>query len=205
MGSNIDAETNGQPTNQDDILGDTPDDEDGVTFLGAGPIGGPYTKPYIADQNGAVRITVSGSITLENPAYLHGWIDWNQDGDWEEPNENIFSSYPVYAPGDYTIEFHVPADAKPGETWGRFRLDDQNLNSYKGLAQNGEVEDYYVDPNTGVPPEEPIGPFGDPEITPVGGIYAPTNKVSILVPYLYLVALIGAITIIFSIARRRKK
>lgn len=40
--------------------------------------------------------------------------------------------------------------------------------------------------------------------TPVGGIYAPTDRLSILTPYIALVGLIGAVSIIFTIRRRRK-
>jgi hypothetical protein len=40
--------------------------------------------------------------------------------------------------------------------------------------------------------------------TPVGGIYAPNDKLSILTPYIALVGLIGAISAIFAIRRWRK-
>jgi hypothetical protein len=39
---------------------------------------------------------------------------------------------------------------------------------------------------------------------PVGGIYAPTNRLSILTPYIALVGLIGAISTIFAIRKWRK-
>jgi hypothetical protein len=40
--------------------------------------------------------------------------------------------------------------------------------------------------------------------TPVGGIYAPTDRLSILTPFIALVGLIGAISTIFAIRRWRK-
>jgi hypothetical protein len=205
MGATVDDEPNGQPSisaDGDDLNpGGGPDDEDGVTFLGAGPPGGPYAMPYTPGQNGAVKITVTGPITGANPAYLHGWIDWNQDGDWNDLGENLFSGYIVNAPGDYTINFPVPADAKTGKTYARFRIDDQNLNSPTGEATNGEVEDYLVDPAVR-PPEEP--PQQQTQSRPVGGYVMPTNKLAILTPYLALAGLVGIASAIV-VARRKRR
>jgi len=138
MGPLIDAEADGQPVDQDDVV--LLDDEDGVTFLGWKIPGGGYAMPFIAGQTGAVQIVVTGGS-----GYVHGWIDWNQDGDWDDAGENVFCGYPV-TPGANIIEFSVPSAAQgtqPGTTWARFRLDDDpNLNSPVGLAINGEVEDY---------------------------------------------------------------
>jgi PKD repeat protein len=147
LGTFVDSEPDGQPIDQDDVLPPgAPDDEDGVIFLGAGPPGGPYTLPYIAGQNGAVQITISTTRVTAGTGYLHGWFDWNQDGDWNDAHENAFSGFAVpLAPGVFTMDFEVPVDAlpaPPGVTWARFRLDDQNLNTVDGLAFNGEVEDY---------------------------------------------------------------
>ncbi len=147
MGAFIDAEPDGQPIDQDDVLPPgAPDDEDGVVFLGAGPPGGPYALPYTAGQNGAVQITISSTNGTGGTGFLHGWFDWNQDGDWNDPHENVFSGYAVpLGPGVFHIDFPVPSDAlpaPPGVTWARFRLDDQNLQAVDGLANNGEVEDY---------------------------------------------------------------
>ena len=41
----------------------------------------------------------------------------------------------------------------------------------------------------------------EPTTHPVGGIYAPINKLNILAPYFALVSLIGAISMIFAIRR----
>ena len=145
MGSSLpDAETDGQPNataTGDDTDGN--DDEDGVVFLGDNTSPGTYSMPYQAGETGGVRITVGGAVSVQSPAYLHGWFDWNQDGDWVDPLENVFSSYAVTAPGTYTIDFLVPlVGTLSGTTFARFRIDDENLNSFIGLAENGEVEDY---------------------------------------------------------------
>jgi uncharacterized repeat protein (TIGR01451 family) len=147
MGTYVDAELDGQPIDQDDVLPPAaPDDEDGVVFLGAGPPGGPYALPYRAGQNGAVQITIRAIGTPVGTGYLHGWFDWNQDGDWNDLQEEAFSGYAIpLAAGVYTIDFPVPTsalEAPPGVTWARFRLDDQNLGTVDGWAGNGEVEDH---------------------------------------------------------------
>ncbi|MCP8308661.1 MAG: hypothetical protein H3Z53_09270 [archaeon] len=129
LGSNVDFEFNSIQA------GDNYDD--GVDFWGPGP----WWWIYVPGQEGAVFIHVRGS----GVGYLHGWFDWNQDGDWDDTGENVFSSINVSAPEDINLDFIVPADALPGETWARFRVDDQNLNEVTGFAGNGEVEDYKVE------------------------------------------------------------
>ena len=157
MGAQVDGETDGQPVDLDGA------DEDGVELLGSGPTQGPYTMPYIPGQQGAVRIALRGG-----PGYLHGWFDWNGDGDWSDPDEKVFSVGPL-APATYIIVFPVPIAARQGTTWARFRLDDQNLDSFEGLAHNGEVEDYKV--TIGVPPIPPPVP---PNPSATTGAAAPT-------------------------------
>ncbi len=155
MGAAVDAEWDGQPVDGDTV---GVDDEDGVEFLGSSPVsGGPYQLPYRPGWYGAVRITVSG--TAER-AYLHGWYDWNADGDWNDEGERLFTGYPVSGPGVYMVEFTVPEEAVPGGSWSRFRIDNDNTSIQPtGGALSGEVEDY--DPTTG-----PVNPallldFGD--------------------------------------------
>jgi PKD repeat protein len=152
----------------DSLQVDLDANDDGVTFLGSSPVsGGPYTLPYVPGQYGAVQVVVGGASIY---SCLHGWIDWDQDGDWENsPDlENIFCSYLATGPGTYVIEFTVPGDAKAGPTWSRFRIDEPEmvgdgelepgvmayrcLNSPFGLALNGEVEDYPVGVEY-IPPE----------------------------------------------------
>ena len=192
LGATFDSETDGQPTGNaagDDNDGN--DDEDGVVLLGSGPSGGPYTTPYVVGEKGAVRVTIGGSVSDTHPAYLYGWIDWNQNGEWTDAGEDVFSLILTEAK-DYTIEFNVPANAALGKTIGRFRLADEELEGVTGQAENGEVEDYLVDP---IIEETPIEPEEEPEIesAPVAGIVIPVNKLSIIVPYLVLAILFSLI------------
>lgn len=125
MGPTIDSENDGQPPDLDDTTG--VDDEDGVEILGADLGGGVYAGYFLPGQQGEVEITVSGNVT---DAYLHGWIDWNQDGVWGDAGENVFCSEHIGATGNFTFDFPVPGNATLGLTWARFRLDDDNeLNS----------------------------------------------------------------------------
>jgi len=194
LGTSIDGEADGQPNIN--ALGDDTDadgdDEDGVVFP---------ALPYIVGSTGYVRITVgertNGLISETNPAYLHGWIDWNQDGDWDDYLENVFCGYEVKAAGTYTIFFPVPGNAVPGNTYARFRLDDENLNQITGLAQNGEVEDYLVDPA--------VSRFPPLTSSVVGGTLIPINELTILVPYFVLIGLFGAISSILAMRIKRKR
>jgi hypothetical protein len=188
LGATVDGETDGQPLPPaagDDNNGI--DDEDGVVFP---------SLPYYAGTTGSVYITVSGSVDGSTPAYLHGWIDWNQDGDWNDPLENLFSGYVVTTTGTFTIDFPVPSDAVPGNTYARFRVDDENLNSVTGEAQNGEVEDYFVDPAISIiPPRRPIA---------VGGFLMPIDEFTILAPYLALIISVLLIASIITLRGRRE-
>jgi hypothetical protein len=70
-------------------------------------------------------------------------VDFNADGDWADPGEQIFANVPL-APGGNPLTFAVPAGAVPGLSFARFRFSTQGGLSYTGLAPDGEVEDYQV-------------------------------------------------------------
>ncbi len=136
LGLSRDTEIDGQPDTTatgDDLVGD--DDEDGVTLglLEAGLIS-------------AVTIEVQGTSAL-----LDAWIDFNQDGDWSDPNEQVASSSNMTL-GNNSIDINVPCDANVGTTFARFRLSTAGGLSPTGLANDGEVEDYQVT----ILPNEPL-------------------------------------------------
>ncbi len=150
LGKVIDAELDGQPSplaDGDDINPRLKaDDEDGVTwpaalkpggaanvtvFLTSGP-GGGMTAPMESNGSGGM---------------LDAWVDFNIDGDFLDPGEQIFLAV-LLKPGPNLLAFPVPAGATPGSTYARFRL------SWKGglppfgsapAPPEGEVEDYLVD------------------------------------------------------------
>jgi len=129
LGASIDAEIDGQPNvdaTGDDVLDGT-DDEDGVEFLTTLVLG----------------LTASINVTASTEGYLNAWLDFNGDGDWDDPGEHIFTDNPLSA-GSHILNFSVPSEAVPGTTFARFRFSSAGGLSYDGQADDGEVEDYEV-------------------------------------------------------------
>ena len=131
-GVGVDAEADGQP--DPDALGDDStgvDDEDGVVF----------PAQFFAGVQGSVDVTVSTGG--RSAAMLQGWIDWNQDGDWLDTAEQIFTNVRLGA-GVHTLTFPVPAGASLGATYARFRYGYETSLGPTGLSLGGEVEDYRI-------------------------------------------------------------
>jgi PKD repeat protein len=72
------------------------------------------------------------------------WIDWNQDGDFDDTDENVVCSVDNGADGTYT--FSVPTNVLPGSTRMRIRIkySISDCGSPCGTTSWGEVEDYSV-------------------------------------------------------------
>ena len=135
LGAVRDGEADGQP---DPTASADGADEDGVGVV-----------PLIRGANVAVTVTSSGA------GFVNGWVDFNQDGDWDDAGEQVFADTAVVA-GPNGLQITVPAGATLGDTMARFRLTASAGYSYFGLAPNGEVEDYQlsiVDPALDVPPD----------------------------------------------------
>ncbi len=129
LGARRDAEPDGQPhrlARGDDDLDVS--DEEGVNLSFA----------LVPSQTSSVRVTASAAGLLD------AWIDFNRDGDWADPGEQIFASTAVNA-GLNTLNYPVPANASTGATFARFRLSTAGGLSFTGAAADGEVEDYIVE------------------------------------------------------------
>jgi len=129
LGTAVDHEIEGQPSAQaDGDDGEGTDDEDGVAL----------PSHLFTGQTASLEVTASA------PARLDAWIDFNDDGDWDEPGERVFDSEPVV--GDVnSLSFDVPEDAVlTAQTFARFRLSSAGGLSCDGPAADGEVEDYEV-------------------------------------------------------------
>ena len=87
---------------------------------------------------------------------LDAWVDFNGDGSWHGPGEQIFDSVSVGV-GVHDLTFDVPAWAASGTTFARFRLSTAGGLNVTGEAADGEVEDYQV---TIAPPTESSAVFG---------------------------------------------
>lgn len=105
--------------------------DDGVTFISAMIPGNTATVEVIASTAGGL---------------LDAWIDFNDDGDWNDGGEQIFSSEPLPAvsPAANTLMFSVPAGSQQSSIAARFRISSTGGLAATGFAADGEVEDYVV-------------------------------------------------------------
>lgn len=126
LGAAIDFEPDGQPTlnaNGDDAS--SLDDEDGVAFV----------APLLVGQVARVNVTASTN------GFLDAWIDFNGNGDWTDPGEQIFISRSLVA-GTNALQFNIPAGALAHGAMSRFRFSTAGGLFFGGGAADGEVEDY---------------------------------------------------------------
>ena len=137
LGASIDIDADGQQSL--DGTGDDADaggnDEDGVTFTSALVPGATATVDVVASESGL----------------LSAWIDFNADGDWSDPGEEVFQDLWL-TNGTNSLSFQVPGDAVAGDSFARFRLSTQSGLAFTGLAPDGEVEDHAVVIGEAVPP-----------------------------------------------------
>ena len=120
----MDADLDGQPNAT--ASGDGAD-EDGVTLPTA----------IVINTTANINISASG------PGFLNAWIDYNQNGDWSEMNEQVFTNQAVVA-GSNPLNIAIPIGATLGNAMARFRISTASGLSFNGVAADGEVEDYLV-------------------------------------------------------------
>lgn len=142
-----DSDSDGQASNLangDDTDGDG-DDENGITIT---------WDPAPVDTNWAngVDYTVSAVVAAPaipgtaNDAYLIGWIDFNDDGDFNDSNEMVINQW--LDAGTSNFNLTSPAISQTGSLTfnSRFRVFASKPAipqlAYAGLAMGGEVEDY---------------------------------------------------------------
>ncbi|MBC7335729.1 MAG: hypothetical protein H5U01_05580, partial [Clostridia bacterium] len=136
LGQLVDYELDGQP-NPTATGDDSSDqaDEDGVVFL----------TPLLTGELATIQVTVS-----QTGGYLNTWIDYNADGDWADPGEQIVIDQLITS-ATTQIQFRVPRDLQSAATFARFRYSHTPGLSYDTPASipddqlpDGEVEDYLV-------------------------------------------------------------
>lgn len=126
LGASVDSDPDGQPNanaNGDDTDGN--DDDNGVTF----------SATLLLGQNNALSVTASAA------GILQGWVDWNGNGSWADPGEQVYVDRPLVA-GANALGLTVPNNAVAGLTFARFRFSSAPGLSFDGPAVDGEVEDY---------------------------------------------------------------
>ncbi|MEN0048624.1 MAG: T9SS type A sorting domain-containing protein [Bacteroidota bacterium] len=143
IGATVDAEADGQPTNDAEGDDSNGDDEDGLIFFPAMPAPGgtlSFNNFPVTNMTGV-------------KATLYVFIDFDADGDFDADE---FAAIPV--PNNATevdFDIDVPNDAQQNApVYARFRLttdelvpdnptDGQVNGGSKGPATNGEVEDFF--------------------------------------------------------------
>lgn len=119
----------------------------------ATPDGQPNVDAAAPDNDGVVLPatvapgdTFAITVTNRGTGFLQGWIDWNGDGDWNDAGEQVLTNVQLTSPGSRTFNITVPANAKPGTTYARFRYGKEgNLGPTGPSTREGEVEDYRID------------------------------------------------------------
>ncbi|MBM4088790.1 MAG: hypothetical protein FJ276_05075, partial [Planctomycetes bacterium] len=131
LGANVTTEPEGQPSG-----GANADSDDGVD-LSLSVFNEHLVTPIVVHASGR--------------GFLDAWIDFNRDGDWNDAGEQIFVSQQL-ASGANNLSVRVPANSLTGETYARFRLSRIGGLSPAGVATDGEVEDYLIRIEPGIPP-----------------------------------------------------
>jgi len=97
-----------------------------------------------AEQTYSATVTIGNVWNTDN---LYAWIDWNKDGDFEDTNENVYTSTND-GQASYTFSIVVPNNVTNGPTRFRIRVtDDGNSGTNTtpcGNSSYGEVEDYTI-------------------------------------------------------------
>ncbi len=145
LGDHIDAETDGQPgANADGDDTNGVDDEDGVTFnadLG-------YSQPAVltgVDPNSLQPLENTLTVNASADGFVSVWVDWNQDGDFDDAGELVANAEAVTA-GNNEVTFTQQDNTDDIYTYARVRYstDADAIASPTGSAPDGEVEDYQV-------------------------------------------------------------
>jgi len=177
LGFGVDSELDGQPTPAAD--GDTLDD--GVNIAAV---------TFQAGLDTTLTVTASGAGRLD------AWMDWNGDGDWDDPGEQIATSLPLSA-GENSLVASAPNNANPSDTFTRFRFSTVGGLAPTGSADDGEVEDYQLtvlapSPNDWHNEANPFDVNGDGTVSPADAL-AVINILGLLDVLDYVDATSGAL------------
>lgn len=124
-----DSEFDGQPSAAADGDDNDTDDEAGVTTPLSFTIG----------QTG-----VSLPVDTNGVGFLSAWLDINGDGDFDDAIDVLTLDASLNS--NFMLTINLPANASPGTRYLRLRVctEMNNCNAPRGLAKDGEVEDFPV-------------------------------------------------------------
>ncbi|MCO6046555.1 S8 family serine peptidase [Aeoliella sp. ICT_H6.2] len=148
LGAGVSVDSDGQPATNGDL--DT--DDDGVEFL----------SPIVAGSTVSLNVTASTNVL-----FLQGWIDFNNDGDFNDAGEHLtfstdsgmVSKQLRLDAGLNELTFTVPSEVASDALAARFRYGEggfAQFNKPSGSALVGEVEDYVIAANPSTAFIEPI-------------------------------------------------
>ena len=121
----MDTEPDGQPNAT--LTGDGAD-EDGVTF----------PSPLIPGHPAFVQIRTGAT-----GGFVSCWIDFNRNGSWADPGDQVLTDVPLGANASVYQQFPVPAGLTEGQDRGPAAASAHRLgSSFTGGAADGEVEDH---------------------------------------------------------------
>ena len=209
LGEKIDADNDGQPPrdgngdllnvgpalgdDDEDTYGDPTDpakgdDEDGIWFSGPVNVGQEVWLTVKSHHEGN---------QFGNRGRINIWIDYNQDGDFDDVGEHVIDDMLTTGGNDEerttTVHFTVPSTAKMGNTYMRVRLSGQQELDLgpdgpvpaTGLIPIGEVEDYEIVLGMGGDPVVNAVDFGDAPDT-YGTTIAANGAQHTIVPLIHL-------------------
>jgi hypothetical protein len=89
------------------------------------------------------RDPIEGRYDPNSGWLVSAWVDWNQDGDWDDAGEQVAASSSEIQ-DQLGVRARVPASAKTGITYGRVRISTQPNLGPTGSAPDGYVDDFQV-------------------------------------------------------------
>ena len=122
-----------------DANGDANDDGVTITSDTIATATGLQGQSVLQGQQITLAVETTGSGNLQ------GWFDWNQDGDFNDPGEQVIVETATTGPGTSTpFTVTVPFGATPGETFALFRYSEDSGVGTTGVGGYGEVETFQV-------------------------------------------------------------
>ncbi|MDN5205528.1 GEVED domain-containing protein [Fulvivirgaceae bacterium BMA10] len=103
--------------------------------------------------------TLSVTINADKKDYIYAWIDWNQDGDYDDADEEQILATKTKNDGPHNVSVTPPASALNGETGMRVAVRYNGVPSSCGSFGYGEVEDYHIE-ISGASSSTSLGPGG---------------------------------------------
>ncbi len=132
IGASVDDDLDGQSS-----VNANGDSDDGFSF----------SSTFDIVPGGTLNIPIDVVNTTGNTAHYEVWIDWNNDGDFNDPNEMVanLSDNGSGNFGQSTFPVTVPSGAVTDQPLGfRARLSNTDNMSPNGAVTSGEVEDYLI-------------------------------------------------------------